>query len=220
MSFDRLAPHYTWMERVLAGRRLQRCRITWLDELRDCENVLIAGVGHGHFLRAAAMRFPHLHIVNVDASREMLVQAQRRTADLESSRLEFVHAHLPDWKPAEGRFDAVVTPFFLDCFAPRDLASVISGLARGARQTARWLLTDFTVPAGGWKRHRARAIHATMYAFFRPVTRINARSVTPPDALLSSQGFKLYGRRTYNLGLLHADLWRRTATTPTTHPGA
>ena len=28
MSFDRLAPHYTWMEAVLAGPRLQRCRTT------------------------------------------------------------------------------------------------------------------------------------------------------------------------------------------------
>ena len=34
MKFDRLAPHYDWMETWLAGERLQRTRTAWLDELR------------------------------------------------------------------------------------------------------------------------------------------------------------------------------------------
>jgi ubiquinone/menaquinone biosynthesis C-methylase UbiE len=211
MSFDRLAPHYSWMETVLAGRRLQRCRTTWLEELRDCETVLIAGVGHGHFLRAAAIRHPQLRIVSVDASNKMLTQAHRRTRSVaDSSRLKFVHAPLPDWQPRPGEFDAIVTPFFFDCFAPGELANVIAALARGARQKATWLLTDFAVPARGWRRQRARAIHLAMYAFFRPVTRIRARRVTPPDELLATHGFRLAARRTYDFGLLHADLWRRT----------
>jgi hypothetical protein len=210
MSFDRLAPHYSWMEAVLAGRRLQRCRTTWMDELRDCQDALVAGVGHGHFLRAAAIQFPHLRITAVDASQGMLAQASRRTRDMvAASRLQFVQAKLPHWQPPPGGFDAIVTPFFLDCFSPTELAQVIAGLASGARAKASWLLTDFTVPARGWRRHRARVIHAAMYAFFRPVTRIHARRVTPPDPLLAVHGFHLAGRRTYNLGLLHADLWRR-----------
>jgi hypothetical protein len=51
MSFEKLAPHYTWMETVLAGRRLQRCRVAWIDALARCEDILIVGVGLGHFLR-------------------------------------------------------------------------------------------------------------------------------------------------------------------------
>lgn len=208
MSFDRLAPHYTWMERVLAGPRLQQCRIAWLEQLAGCERILIAGVGHGHFLRACARRFPRAAITSVDASAAMLAQARRRVG-VQSQRLEFVHASLPQWLPAASRFDAIVTHFFLDCFEPSMLRTVADGLSQAARPNSRWLLADFTVPARGWKRQRARAIHGAMYAFFRPIAGVRARSVTPPDELLREHGFVLTHRMTRDWGLLQSDAWIR-----------
>ncbi len=210
MSFDRLAPHYTWMERALAGPRLQRCRTAWLDALAGCESLLIAGGGHGHFLRACARRFPEMEIVLVDASAQMLAHAEARTrrAGLESARLRFVHGALPAWRPA-ARFDAIATHFFLDCFPPEELPAVVGALADASRPRAQWLLSDFTVPPRGWRRQRARAIHALMYAFFRPVTGVRARRVTAPDDLLRTHGFALVNRKTSEWGLLHADWWTR-----------
>lgn len=211
MSFDRLAPHYTWMEKLLAGSRLQRARVTWLDALGGRENILIAGVGHGHFLRECARRFSDAHITSVDASAAMLreAEARARKACIDPGRLTFVHAALPTWKPAEDEFDAIVTHFFLDCFEPEELRSVIDVLAAGARPDACWLLSDFSVPPGGLARQRARFVHALMYAFFRRATGIAARRVTDPDLLLAAAGFKLHRRRTAEWGLLRSDLWTR-----------
>ena len=211
MSFDRLAPHYTWMERALAGPRLQRCRTAWLDALAGCERILIVGVGHGHFLRACAQKFPRAEIVSVDASAGMLAQAQAhaRRDQLDLARLQFVHAALPGWQPPAGHFDAIVTNFFLDCFPPDELRPVVDALAHGLKPRARWLLADFAVPGSGWARHRARAVHAMMYAFFRPLAGVRARRVTAPDELLRAHGFTLVRRRTSEWGLLHADLWSR-----------
>jgi ubiquinone/menaquinone biosynthesis C-methylase UbiE len=214
MSFDQLAPHYTWMEAVLAGPRLQRCRTAWLDELAGCQHLLIAGVGHGHFLRACAQRFPTLAITSVDASGRMLKHAQRRSRQVvHPARLQFVHAPFPDWEPPANTFDAVATHFFLDCFPPAQLAEVVATIARGCRARAKWLITDFTVPDRGWRRHRARAIHALMYAFFRPIAGVAARRVTPPDELLRASGFRLKRRSTRELGLLQSDLWIRSEDT-------
>lgn len=271
MSFDRLAPHYTWMEAVLAGRRLQRCRATWLESLADARDILVVGVGHGHFLRRCAARFPHARFTAVDASAAMLREAEARVRrehqrqslrstspesgptttrecgaptppqpaqaitresdargsrdgrerhDLRdsheaphpaaSTRVNFLCATLPDWTPDAASFDAIVTHFFLDCFAPRELDEVVAVLARAARPEARWLISDFAVPPRGLARQRARAVHAVMYAFFRRVTRIRARRVTAPDPLLAAHGFALAGRRTSEWGLLQADLWVRT----------
>ena len=212
MSFDRLAPHYTWMERALAGPRLQRCRTAWIEQLAGCERLLIAGVGHGHFLRACARRFPALEIVSVDASAGMLAQAEAhaRREHLESGRLHFIHAALPVWAPPPAHFDAIATNFFLDCFPPDELAVVIAMLARGLRPKAVWLNADFAVPERGWRRHRARAVHAMMYSFFRPIAGIRARRVTEPDALLRQHGFRLAHRRASEWGLLRADCWTRT----------
>src|SRR3954447_6386203 len=118
MSFEPLAPHYTWMEKVLAGPRLQRCRLAWINALAGCNDILIAGVGHGHFLRRCAQRFPAARITNVDASAGMLRQAQRRLRATggRMDRFTFVQASLPDWSPPAAAFDAIVTHFFLDCF--------------------------------------------------------------------------------------------------------
>jgi ubiquinone/menaquinone biosynthesis C-methylase UbiE len=211
MSFDILAPHYTWMERVLAGPRLQRARRAWIDALQGCERILMAGVGHGHFLAACVRRFPEARITCVDASAGMLRRAKRRAerAGAHLHRLDFVHAALPAWSAPPGRFDAIATHFFLDCFPPDELAEVVAGLARGAKPQARWLLTDFAVPSGGLARQRARAVHALMYAFFRRVTRLSARRLTEPDPLLAAHGFALRGRKTSEWGLLRSDLWAR-----------
>jgi Methylase involved in ubiquinone/menaquinone biosynthesis len=215
MSFDVLAPHYTWMERLLAGRRLQRARVAHLDALEGCERLLIAGVGHGHFLHAAATRFPDLEILSIDASERMLAHARAHTHSVaNSSRLHFQPATFPSFQPPLASFDAIATPFFLDCFPPDELAAVIATLAAAARPCATWLVTDFSIPPRGWRRHRARAIHAAMYAFFRPVTRIRARRVTPPDPLLRSHDFHLAARRTFELGLIQSDLWIRPAPPP------
>lgn len=211
MSFDTLAPHYTWMERVLAGGRLQRSRVAWLDALDGCDRILIAGVGHGHFLRRCARRFPRTHITSVDASGGMLREARRRAelGGLDLARLEFVRGELPRWRPESAAFDGIVTHFFLDCFPPDELAAVVRALAGGATASARWLVTDFTIPAAGWSRQRARVVHALMYGFFRRVTEIPAGRFTEPDPWLSQQGFALAGRKSANYGLLRSDFWLR-----------
>ncbi|HEX2854526.1 MAG TPA: class I SAM-dependent methyltransferase [Opitutaceae bacterium] len=212
MSFDRLAPHYTWMEKILAGSRLQRCRVTWLDALSGCETILIAGVGHGHFLQRCAERFPAARITSVDSSAGMLRHAERRVCRAPRlERMEFVHAQLPEWQPPAGRFDAIVTHFFLDCFPPHELGRVIGRLAASARPTARWLVADFAVPESGLARLRAKAVHAVMYGFFRRVTGIPAHSLTEPSPFLMAQGFKLTRQRASEWGLLRSELWLRHA---------
>lgn len=213
-GFDLLAPHYPWLENFLAGRRLQDCRTAWLDQLTDTRRLLIAGVGHGPALAAVLRRHPRLRVTCVDASAGMLAVARERARrdGLDPARLEFVHARLPEWSPAE-RFDALATHFFLDCFPPAQLAEVVAALARAATPDARWIVSDFVLPATRLARWRARAVHWLMYLFFRVVTRLPARRWTEPDALLRAHGFSLAGRRNSEWGLLRADFWRRAPAT-------
>src|SRR5947207_3033135 len=50
MSFDLLAPHYRWMEFLLAGEKLHRGRTAFLDLIPPPEKILLAGEGHGRCL--------------------------------------------------------------------------------------------------------------------------------------------------------------------------
>lgn len=211
MSFDRLAPHYRWMESILAGGLLQRCRAAWLDEVTNARHVLVAGEGNGRFLSACAARMPNARFTVVDSSRAMLAQAEARwrRAGGSAEHLSLVHAALPGWTPPAGAFDLVVTHFFLDCFPEAELRSVVKKLSGAAGPSARWLLSDFEVPAKGVARLRAKLALALAYGFFRVATRLPAARLVPPDPDLIANGFVRGHRRTFNAGLLKAELWRR-----------
>lgn len=145
MSFDILAPHYRWMEFVLAGEKLQRCRTAFLDEIPVARNILLLGEGHGRCLLECRRRFPGVRITCVDSSGVMLDQARRRLIrhGLDPSRVEFVHADVLHWEPASQPYDLIVTQFFIDCFRPDQLERIIADLGAATTPDASWLIADF-----------------------------------------------------------------------------
>jgi ubiquinone/menaquinone biosynthesis C-methylase UbiE len=211
MSFDRLAPHYRWLEFVLAGQKLQRCRLAWLDEIRDCRDMLIVGVGPGKFLQACPRELPQARIVCVDASQAMLERARTtwRKAGGKPRRASFIHAALPEWQPPPAAFDLIVTHFFLDCFPEPTLSQVIAKLALAAQPAARWLISDFQIPSSRLAGLRAKAVLAMAYTFFKLATRLPAGGLSSPEALLDRHGFQLLHRRTFDYGLLYSEVRRR-----------
>lgn len=214
MSFDVLAPHYRWMEVVLAGEKLQRCRTAFLDRIPTAKNVLILGEGNGRFLVECRRKMPKAHIVCVDASARMLALAQRRLSDNGGST-EFICADALMWMPPELKFELIVTHFFLDCFRREHLESLIAKIAGAAAPEANWLLADFQAAAAGLARVRSKLILWTMYRFFRVVTRLPAKELVSPDAFLERHGFRLAERRVTEWGLIHSDWWRHSFSTPT-----
>lgn len=215
MSFDRLAPHYDWMEAVLAAGKLQRMRTRWLESIPSPRRALLAGEGHGRFLTELLRKAPSAEIVCVDASERMLAVSREklRESGHRADAVQFVHADLRAPAVLGDDFDLVVTNFFLDCFPPQQLELVMDNLAGRATADACWLLADFHVPDSGFARIRARAILWSMYRFFRVATRLPARTLTAPDRLLENHGFRLESRHVAEWGLLHSDLWRRGSET-------
>jgi ubiquinone/menaquinone biosynthesis C-methylase UbiE len=211
MSFDLLAPHYRWMEFMLAGEKLQRCRTAFLDEIPGARNILLLGEGHGRCLVECCRRFPNARITCVDASERMLVEARRRLTRRKPGavHVKFTQADVLNWMPTDETYDLIVTHFFLDCFRPDQLGHIIPRFAACAAPDANWLLADFQIPARGLQRIRGRLILWTMYAFFRVITGLPAHKLATPDAFLECAGFKLRRRTETEWGLLHSDLWRR-----------
>lgn len=207
MSFDRLAPHYDWLETLTAGARLQRARTAWLPALKGCRRILSVGEGHGRFAEACVAAWPDAELTCVEASPAMLARARRRL-DGRPADIRWQQGDIFTWQP-DGVYDAVVTCFFLDCFVPDELRRVVDKLAGCASARAEWIVADFALPASGFARRRAQAVHALMYGFFRHATGLSARRVTPPDSLLRAKGFFLGGRKEWEWGLIRADLWRR-----------
>lgn len=215
-NFDWLAPHYRWLEAVLAGGKLQRCRTAQLGAVGTPRRILLVGEGNGRFLAACHAAFPAARITVVEASGAMLARARARwergAGGGAAARVEFFHSRVEHWAAPPGEFDLVVTHFFLDCFRPGQLDELIPRLAASAAPGARWLVADFQVPATGVvRRLRAELILALMYWFFRWGTGLPASELTPPDGRLAAAGFRLRARREMEWGLLHTDLWEQAA---------
>lgn len=211
MSFDALATHYRWMEAVLAGQKLQRCRTAFLDRLAPVENILIAGEGHGKFLVPCRRRFPRARITCVDSSVGMILQARRnlRRHRLTEDGITFVLADALTWQFPTSAHDLIVTHFFLDCFNDKQLERVCLNLGNAAKPDAHWLLADFQQGGAGLGATRNRLILSAMYAFFRVSTHLSAHMLLSPDRFLEGIGFRLCHRIETEWGLLRSDCWQR-----------
>ncbi len=220
--FDNLARHYDWMERLLAGGKLERCRNAFWNDIPSIRNALLVGEGHGRFLAALLKRDPGAQVTCVDASAKMLEVARERLlrAALPVTQVEFIHAELPAWNPPIERYDLVATHFFLDCFPCDQLMPVIRSLHKAARLGGYLLMSDFQIPQAGLRRLRARIIHWLMYRFFRVVTKLPASAFVSPQPFLRQAGFIRVRRVEFDRGLLCAELWKRAGEEVTSYSTA
>src|SRR5438874_1483889 len=90
--FDRLARHYYWMEVLLAGRTLQRCRTAFLDRTRAAKSALLLGEGNGQFLPEFLDVNQTASVLCVDSSARMLALTRERVGAADEGRVRFVHA--------------------------------------------------------------------------------------------------------------------------------
>lgn len=211
MSFDRVAPHYRWMERLLAGEKLQQCRTAFLRECERAQTVLLVGEGHGRALEVFLRAMPGARFTYVDQSGGMLRQTRERLkrSGLPESSVQFIQNDIMEFRP-EKRYDLLVTNFFLDCFPAATLAKLIPRLAKMLEADALWSLSDFQVPSSFFGGIRARAILFLAYRFFRAATGIPAGKLVPPQPFIRACGLEYLGRKNFDGNLLYAELWRTT----------
>jgi len=211
MQFDRIAPHYPWMEWLFASGLMQRCRTAHIGRTHHCRNALLAGEGHGRFLEVLLQTNPQIRVTCVESSAKMIEQMRQmlNRRGLDPARVTFQHENLMQCQWPDGRFDLIVTNFFLDCLKPAQIRRAVRLMAEHSTPDAIWLLADFRIPETGWRRWRAIGILASLYLFFRYSANVSARWLTPPDNFLKAVGFELRKRRLTSFGFAYSDWWQR-----------
>ncbi|MEO2042988.1 MAG: class I SAM-dependent methyltransferase [Nitrospinaceae bacterium] len=169
MSFDRLAAVYSYMEYLVFGKDLERCRFRYLDALSDSRSILILGEGDGRFLNRLLRHNEHARVDCVDNSPAMVRKAQAlisTSGDALNLRVKFHRISIDKFNFEPNYYDAVVTHFFLDCFSGDQLSRLISNIGTSANDSCRWLVSDFHYPNSGFTRIRAKIWIWFLYAFF------------------------------------------------------
>ncbi len=205
-NFDPVARWYRWLEYAAFGRALERCRFALLPALEDARRVLILGEGDGRFLQKLLSINSTARIDIVEASAVMLRLARGRLSDDQAMRVEFHLADARNWDFPEAEYDAIVTCFFLDCFTPKTLADLMPRITASAKPDACWLLSEFEDPS----TVRSRVWLASMHAFFRATTNLEARQLGPFADLIAESGWENTRRMTFADGSMSAGIWRTT----------
>jgi ubiquinone/menaquinone biosynthesis C-methylase UbiE len=210
VSFDRLAPHYHWLETLGFGSVMQKARTRWIETVPPPKRVLTVGEGTGDFLR----KFVRVHrdaVVDcVDTSARMLELARLHISN-PVNRVRFFKEDILSWTPPES-YDLLVTNFVLDCFPENELKLVVGKLAGLATPGAYWLLADFCIPKTLFARPHAKIWLAALYSFFRTTTGIRAKRLVDSTPELLANGFVCLKRSEWRLGLIKSELWQKTRT--------
>jgi SAM-dependent methyltransferase len=204
-NFDRVARIYRWAEYLALGRTLERARGFFLPRLAECRSVLALGDGDGRFLARLLAQNPEMRAVAVDTSAAMLALLRKRCG----TRAQTVQASALGVKLSAGT-DLVVTHFFLDCFTQNEVDRLASGIAAQLEPGALWVVSDFGVPRARGLRPLAKIYVRSLYLAFRVLTGLRVTRLPNPQASLSDAGMVLLDRHEFLLGLVYAELWRRT----------
>lgn len=226
-GYDRLAPWYQTLERLRFGNALQKARVSLLPEFvtalsqppaplvgresstaQRSARVLFLGDGDGRLLDAFLAEEPDVVVTSVDISRRML-GLQRLRVRSRGCRVRWHRTDVQSLTFPANSFDAVVTPFFLDCFDPNQLNRLLPRIAAWATADAIWYYVDFQEPQRGVRRAWGRFWLHCMHTFFRWQTGLQATRVIDPSPALQQLGFAATSTAELHVGMLRGTLYRR-----------
>jgi Methyltransferase domain len=207
-DFNRLSGAYRWMEWLSFGPLLDRCRCSFLDEMKTVSRALALGDGDGRFTAKLLRVNPEVRVNAVDASPAML-QALMRRAGADRGRVRAIEADIRDWKPESAdSYDLVVSLFFLDCLTTEEVEALARSVKLSLTEPARWVVSDFAVPESWAGRVAGRLVVGFLYRAFGVLTGLRVGRLPDHAAALKRAGFVLERREEMLFGLLFSEVWR------------
>ena len=209
VNFDRVARPYRWLEYLSFGPWLGRCRMAQLAHLTGARHALLLGDGDGRFLARMLAADPLLTADVVDSSYSMLTVLDRRirrSGAQARQRICLHHADALEWNPT-GRYDLIVSHFFLDCFFPYQLEQLFDRVLPHALPGAQWVISEFAIPRNVFAAYLARGIIGLLYRAFGLLTGLRVRTLPDYATSLLRRGLVLSHERRYLAGLLCSQVW-------------
>ena len=200
-GFDRLAPYYDRIARLVYGEEIVKAQTTFLACIPEGARVLILGGGTGWILNAILENSNPGDIWYVDSSPAMVERARKKYKS--STNVYFVTGTLDDISATQ-KFDFAITTFYLDLYSDERLSDHVEEIAKRLNRDAHWLVSDFTRS----KKIFHRFLLWMMYRFFKAVCRIEASMLPRWEEVLQTRSMnKVAGGEFYN-GFIKTILYR------------
>ncbi|MFY0687697.1 MAG: class I SAM-dependent methyltransferase [Cyclobacteriaceae bacterium] len=183
-DFDRIAPYYDSLVKLVFGNALLEASIHFFDGIRRYDRLLVVGGGTGRIL-------PYLdhceQIDYVEMSTEMIERAKANSL----SHVNFIQQDFLELD--DDLYDVVLCPFFLDVFGPEKLKAVMNKIEGLLLPGGKLVVTDFTMPSSGLQQLFLNA----MLKFFKWTTRLESNKLPDIKALVHTAGFDVIDEAEY-----------------------
>ena len=204
-GFDRIAPIYDGLARLVFGQCLKEAQIALFSEIEPDSKVLILGGGTGWILTEVFRLSQPSWVCYVEASHGMMARTQEeiRYRGLPQHRIG-LHLGTVETLRRSEKFEVVITPFFLDLFSAMTATQVIQDIKDLHQPHGIWLFTDF-LP----QNLTQRTLLKIMYSFFRLTCRIEGKHLLPFDQLFEAGGYYQDPGLQWRKGMLYSTIYRQ-----------
>ena len=183
-QFDFLAPFYDQLVEAVFDQRIKHCTHSFLRLVRDKDRVLIIGGGTGRSIGNTPG-----NITYIEKSKKMVDRARRY---LKYSKVNFLIEDFFHFK-APQKYDKIVCPFFLDCFNPKNLRTVLLKIHSLLSDEGMLIVSDFERS----EQLNNRILHVIMYVFFRFTANLDSKYLCDIHQVVIDNGFEEMDRKNF-----------------------
>ena len=189
-DFNRIAWAYDFLVNITFGSRIWKAQKVHLKNIQKTDSVLIVGGGSGKILDSIdADKVDFLEL-----SAAMIRRAKRR------GKGTLIHG---DFFESElKRYDWVIFPFFLDCFAENKIMDALNRTKQSLEKEGRVIVTDFEPQ--NW---RHGLLTQLMLAFFRISTSLEATKLSPIRRLIADVGYVTISSEQFSSGFIFSEIY-------------
>ncbi|WP_421764076.1 class I SAM-dependent methyltransferase [Ekhidna sp.] len=190
-NFNLIAPLYDMLGRIVFEKALLSSQEKFVDTIKKEDTVLIIGGGTGKILE----KIPHCkNVVFLDLASSMIRRAKKRSC---YSPVSFIHADFLVYA-LQDKYDAIICPFFLDCFEIQGLMKVITKIHGRLKPDGKLIITDF-------ERNIINPfLLKAMLIFFKLFSKLETNKLLDIRTLLKENGFKESQISFYKKGIFSA----------------
>jgi len=198
-NFDRIAPFYDQLARIVFGSAIQKAQCFFLDQIRDNDTVLVLGGGTGWIVDAIMDHVPTAQITFIDNSKSMIEMAKNRIRVEHQSKVAFVEGEYFD-RNRDDDFDVIFSAFYLDMFSQEEVSHILTDVSKNLKKSGKWIFTDFRYTTIGWQRYLLKL----MYFFFKVACGVSANKLANFDVEFMKLGLKAQMSRSFYFGMIES----------------
>lgn len=160
MSYNKIAPYYSLIEKIIFGNKLNQARTNLLSELPKGIGLVLGG-GRG-FVSNQLQNLGQT-IKHVDASIQMVELSKKKNSNIDyicDDAFIFLAR-------TSKKYDFICLPFFIDLFLQEEQVELLKLCAQKMHPHAKLWIADFQIPNTWFLKLRAQVYIKIMLLFFK-----------------------------------------------------